>query len=177
MGIMTPPGKIYLIVNYNAPMSGKDSLNWPPAKVAKFFDGRQNPPTNTRDATANNNFIAEFKTLAQQTPRPEGLVVHADPYFRLWRTAFVIALADQLPVPVCYPYNDYISAVNSLHRKLNINNSIALDEPPLNNPNNDSDPLTAYFQLGKQVGRYLAGTANVKVVTWDPGNKSWSAPS
>ena len=56
-------------------------------------------------------------------------------------------------------------------------NSVPLDQPKLNDPNDSSDACTAYFQLGKQTGRFLAGTANVKVVKWDAANSTWSQPS
>ena len=79
------PGKLYLVVNSNinaSPMSHNDAHNWPPAKVAKFFNGVPNPP----DPTA--TFNTEFTNLKNSNPTPEGLVISADPYFRLWRTAF-----------------------------------------------------------------------------------------
>jgi hypothetical protein len=165
------PGKIYLVVNSNSPMSGNDANNWPPAKVAKFFHNVPNPA----DPTA--AFNNEFTTLKNSTPTPEGLVISADPYFRLWRTAFTAALGSILPVKVCYPFQDFIDAINNQPKKPNIGNSKPLDQPKLNNPNNSSDESTAYFQLGKQAGRFLAGTANVRVVKWDHINKEWSQPS
>jgi hypothetical protein len=165
------PGELYLVVNNNSPMSHNDANNWPPAKVAKFFNGVPNPP----DPTA--AFDTEFTNLKKSTPTPKGLVISADPYFRLWRTAFTAALGSILPVPVCYPFQDYIDAINNQPNKPNIGNSKALDQPKLNNPNDSSDVSTAYFQLGKQTGRFLAGTANVKVVKWDAANSAWSQPS
>jgi len=166
-----PPGKIYLVVNSNGPMSVKDANNWPPAKVARFFDGVPNPT----DPTA--AFDNEFAALQKRTPTPEGLVISADPYFRLWRTAFTAALGRILPIPVCYPFEGFIDAINNQPNKPNIGNSIALDQPNLNNPTNDDDPNTAYFQLGKQAGRFLDTAADVKVVTWDGRNSRWSQPS
>ncbi len=168
-----PSGHIYLVVNNNSPLN--DGAGWPPAKVARFFNNAPNPPTN--DPNTGVHFIAEFQALAQQNPTPGGLVVSADPYFRLWRTAFTVALAAVLPVPVCYAYQDFIDAINALPNTPNINNSRALDLPNLNNPANPNDPNTAYFQLGKQAGRFLAGTADMKVVKWDAGNNTWLAPA
>ena len=168
------PGKLYLVVNSNinaSPMSHNDAHNWPPAKVAKFFNGVPNPP----DPTA--TFNTEFTNLKNSNPTPEGLVISADPYFRLWRTAFTAALGSILPVPVCYPFQDFIDAINNQPNTPNIHNSVALEQPKLNNPNDSSDASTAYFQLGKQTGRFLAGTANVKVVNWDAANSTWSQPS
>jgi hypothetical protein len=173
-----PSGKIYLVVNSNAPMAGNDAnpANWPPPKVAHFFPNR-NPTTNTNDNKASNHFVAEFHSLAQQNPTPEGLVISADPYFRLWRTALIIALADQLPVPVCYPFQDFIDAIDNIQpSRPNRANSVALDLPPLNNPANANDPSTAYFQLGKQAGRFVADNSDVQIVTWEASNKAWSAP-
>ncbi len=152
-------------------MSHNDAHNWPPAKVAKFFNGVPNPP----DPTA--TFNTEFTNLKNSNPTPEGLVISADPYFRLWRTAFTAALGSILPVPVCYPFQDFIDAINNQPNTPNIHNSVALEQPKLNNPNDSSDASTAYFQLGKQTGRFLVGTANVKIVKWDAANSTWSQPS
>lgn len=165
------PGKLYLVVNFNAPMSGNDANNWPPAKVAKFFQNG-NPPG---DPT--NDLNTEFTNLKNSNPTPEGLVISADPYFRLWRTAFTKALGNILAVPVCYPFQDYIDAINAEPNQPNLGNSVALDQPKLNNSTNDSDPNTAYYQLGKQAGRFLSGTANVKVVKWDAATATWLPPS
>jgi hypothetical protein len=167
-----PTGKIYLVVNSNALMSDNDATGWPSAKVARFFKGIPNP-----DNTNVNNFVAEFKALAQNNPRPEGLVISADSYFRLWRTAFTAALGTTLPVPVCSPFQDFIDAINNQSTKPNIANSISLDLPKLNNPTNDDDPNTAYFQLGKQAGRFLANATDVKVVAWDAATSKWLPPS
>jgi hypothetical protein len=77
--------------------------------------------------------------------------------------------------PVCYPFHDFIDAINNQTGQPNIGNSTWLDLPKLNNPTNDADPDTAYFKLGKQAGRFLAGTANVQLVTWD--GTQWGPPS
>jgi hypothetical protein len=171
-----PPGQIYLVVNHNAPMSDIDAHNWPPAKVARFFSGGANPPTNANDTSANNHFIAEFRALAGRSPRPRGLVISADPYFRLWRTAFTIALAHEIPVPVCYAFQDFLDAIDAQPGKPNLANSRALDLPRLNNPAIANDPDTAYFKLGSQAGRFISGTADVGVIDWDARNTQWLPP-
>jgi hypothetical protein len=102
-------------------------------------------------------------------------VISADPYFRLWRTAFTTALGNILPVPVCYPFQDFKDAIQP--NQPNYDNSAVLDLPQLNDPNDSSNSETAYYKLGWQAGRYLAGTANVRVVTWDWQNRVWGAPS
>jgi hypothetical protein len=153
-------GKIYLIVNYNSLMTGKDAHNWPPAKVATFFDHTANPLDPTQALNT------EFTNLRNRTPAPEGLVISADPYFRLWRTAFTAALGNILPVPVCYPFQDFIDAINNQAGQPNINNSLALDKPKLNNAANYGDPDTAYFRLGARAATFLATNANVGIVKW-----------
>jgi hypothetical protein len=162
----------YLVVNNNSPMWPNDAKNWPPARVARFFDGIPNPRKNEQTTDADNHFIAEFDQLAQRTPAPTGLVISADPYFRYWRTAFAIALAEKIPVPVCYPFQEFVDVSA---RTANKANSIALDKPPLNNSSDPGDQTTAYFQLGRQVGKFVAGTADVGVVTWN--GSEWSQTS
>src|SRR5204862_5607732 len=134
-----PQGNVYLVVNSNNPGNAMDAANWPPPKVARFFNGVPNPVTNSNNTSANNHFIAEFEALALQHPSPRGLVISADPYFRYWRTAFTIALANKLPVAVCYPYQDFMDAIEAQPTQPNINNSVALDLPNLNNPANAND--------------------------------------
>jgi hypothetical protein len=155
---------MYLVVNGNDPMWPSEAKYWPSSKVVRFFHGTPNPPQNTQSADESNHFIAEFRNLAERDPTPTGLVISADPYFIYFRAALAIALADRLPVPVCYLFREFIDASAKTHNK---DKSISLNKPPLNNPNDESDESTAYFQLGKQVGRFLTGTANVGVVTWD----------
>jgi hypothetical protein len=151
----------YLVVNNNSPTWLNDARAWPPSRVARFLHGVANPE-NKRTTDADNHFVAEFEKLAKREPAPTGLVISSDPYFRHWRTAFTIALAAKLPIPVCYPFQEFVDASAG-----NKDNSVALDSPPLNNSTRDSDETTAYFQLGKQVGRFIAGVQDVGVVTWN----------
>jgi hypothetical protein len=170
---------MYLVVNNNSPMWPNDAKNWPQHRVARFFDGIANPPSNKRTKDADNHFIAEFDKLAQSKPTPTGLVIGADPYFFYWRRAFTMALAEKLPIPVCYPFQDFVDANAGTSNK---RNSIALNKPHLNNSSDDSDETTAflqlgstaYFQLGKQVGRFIAGIADVGVVRWN--GSEWKLP-
>jgi hypothetical protein len=155
---------MYLVVNGNDPMWPNDAKYWPSSKVVRFFHGINNPLQNIPSTDEGNHFIAEFRNLAEKDPAPTGLVISADPYFIYFRKAFAIALADRLPIPVCYPFREFIDACA---KTLNKDKSISLNKPPLSNPDDESDETTAYFQLGKQVGRFLTGTANVGVVTWD----------
>jgi hypothetical protein len=164
------PDKIYIIVNDNNPFSANDASGWG-ARVASFFVGG-NPPDPT---TALRN---EFTNLRDNSnPAPKGLVISADPYFRRWRTAFTTALGTIVPLPVCYPYKDYTDAIEAEPGKPNKTNSRALELPKLNNHAGAGDPNTAYFQLGKQAGRFVGGTANVQVVKWDAATKKWLPPA
>ena len=163
---------MYLVVNNNSPLLSSAAKNWPPTRVARFFHDVDNPKGNKQTTDADNHFIAEFQKLAQRKPTPTGLVISADPYFRLYRTAFVIALAEKLPIPVCYPFQDFVDACEKTANK---DNSIALNKPPLNNSSDSSDETTALFQLGKQVGRFIARTANVGVTRWN--GSEWNLPS
>jgi hypothetical protein len=155
---------MYLVVNNNSPMWPNDAKNWPASRIARFFCDVANPTNNKQSIEADNHFIAEFHKLAQRKPTPTGLVISVDPYFRYWRTAFVIALAEKLPIPVCYPFQDFVDASDKTANK---SNSIALNKPPLNNSSDAGDQTTAYFQLGKQAGKFIAGTGDVGVVRWN----------
>lgn len=99
-------------------------------------------------------------------------MISPDPYFRLWRTAFTIALANQLPVPVCYSYHDLVEAANTTG---NAANSVSLDKPWLSRPPGAAAAdiaKTAYYQLGLKAGRYLVAKASghpkqfVGITTW-----------
>jgi hypothetical protein len=152
---------MYLVVNNNSPIWLKDARNWPPSRVARFFHGVANPE-NKRTTDADNHFIVEFEKLAKRKPAPTGLVISADPYFRHWRTALTMAIAEKLPIPVCYPFQEFVDASAG-----NKGNNVALDSPRLSNSNRDDDETTAYFQLGKQVGKFVSGMRDVGVVTWN----------
>jgi hypothetical protein len=106
------PARIWLVVNNNNPISTQEGTSWG-TNVHPFFASGPNPPTNANDATASNHFIQEFAALAAEANPPLGLVISPDPYFRLWRTAFTIALANRLPVPVCYSYHDFVDAAST----------------------------------------------------------------
>lgn len=155
---------MYLVVNNNSPMSPNDAKNWPRDRVVKFFDGGANPLKKAGD-----HFKAEFAKLAQRSPAPTGLVISADPHFFYWRTAFTNALAEKLPIPVCYPFQDFVDAATG-----NKDQSIALDKPRLNNSSDADDQTTAYFQLGKQVGKFISGIADVGMLTW--AGSEWKLP-
>jgi hypothetical protein len=154
---------IYLIVNNNSPVWRREAKNWPPDRVVRFFDGIANPP---KDIGAGSYFVTEFNKLAQMDPKPAGLVVTNDPYFFYWRTSFVQELAKRLPIPVCYPFKDFVDVAT------NKSKCTSLNQPPLNS-SDKNDEIAAYFQLGKQVGKFLAGTAEVGVLTWS--GSEWKA--
>jgi hypothetical protein len=157
---------IYLVVNNNSPSLPNQTKYWPPRMVARFFHDKENPPKAISDENEN-HFIAEFETLAKKKPRPTGLVIAADPYFWYFRTAFTTAVANSMAIPVCYPFQDFVDACEKTGNR---DNSIAWNKPPLNNASNSGDEATAFFQLGKQVGKFLAGTEDVGVVTWSGSN-------
>jgi hypothetical protein len=161
---------MYLVVNDNSPIWRNDARNWPSDRILRFFENAPNPARNEQTSDADNNFIAEFDKVSQKTPAPTGLVISVDSYFIYHRTAFTIALATKLPVPVCYPFQDFVDVATS-----NKGNSIALNRPPLNNSRDPNDQTTAYFQLGKQVGKFFAGVTDVGIVTWR--GSEWSETS
>jgi hypothetical protein len=172
-GRVADPTRIWLVVNNNNTIfSNAEIAAWGKASVQEFFQGSPtNPPTNTNDNTNNNHFIQEFQALASMATPPLGLVISPDPYFRHWRTAFTIALDDQLPVPVCYPYHEFVDAAAPTG---NHGNSISLDEPALARGAGPT-PLTdtAYYQLGLKAGQFLTAKASghpkqfVGVTTWN----------
>jgi hypothetical protein len=172
--------RIWLVVNNNNQFSGAEINAWGNANVQPFFQGSpNNPPANTNDNSNNNNFIQEFHNLAIMATPPLGLVISPDPYFRHWRTAFTIALADQLPVPVCYPYGEFVDAANTTG---NAGNSTSLNLPHLARPSSANPTqiaATAYYQLGLKAGQYLIAKASghptqfVGVTTWDAVSKKW----
>ena len=90
------PARIYLVVNNNAPMSAQEATSWG-ANSAAFFPTGPNPLINTNDTTAGNHFIHEFSVLASCQPKPLGLVISGDPYFRHWRTAFPNSTCQSTP--------------------------------------------------------------------------------
>jgi hypothetical protein len=153
----------YLVVNSNDPMWPKDARHWPSSNVVRFFHGSSNPLKNIPSTDESNHFINEFRDLAQRVPAPTGLAVSADGYFVYFRTAFTIALAEQLPIPVCYPFQEFIDASSKTSNK---DKSVALNSPLLSNPNDDNDETSAYFQLGKQVAGFLTSKQGVGVVAW-----------
>jgi hypothetical protein len=158
--------KVYLVVNNNAPMSPGEEQVWINANVAKFFVGNPNPPKGTVDP-----FTPDVTALANSQPTPTGLVISADPYFRLSRTALIKAIRANNTlknIPVCYPFREFADA----------RHGYSLVEPQLSLPvatSNSADiKKTAYYQLGFKAGQYLLkiGT-NTGVVTWSSNLKKW----
>ena len=111
-------------------------------------------------------------TSLRKEADPNGTGDQRRSIFCYWRKAFTIAVAEKLSIPVCYPFQDFVDASADTHNKAK---SVALNKPYLNNSSDDSDETTAYlklgatayFQLGKQVGRFIGGMADVGVATWD----------
>jgi hypothetical protein len=68
-------------------------------------------------------------------------------------------VSEGCPIPVCYPFKDFVDIASA-----NKGNSVYLDKkPPLNNSSDENDQTTACFQLGKQVGKFISGAADVGV--------------
>jgi hypothetical protein len=167
------PTRIWLVLNNNNPMSSAEITAWGNTNYQLFFSGSPNPPINSPDPTDNNHFIHEFSVLAGIAQPPLGLVISPDPYFRYWRTAFTIAVADQLAVPVCYSYHDFVVAASTTG---NAANSVSLDKPHLAVPGGSTHgqiAATAYYQLGYKAGQFLLAKASghprqfVGVTKWD----------
>jgi hypothetical protein len=167
------PARVWLVVNNNNPISSTEIAAWGNANHHSFFSGAPNHPFNAPDTSRNNSFIDEFKALAAKPQPPLGLVISPDPYFRHFRTAFVTALADQLPVPVCYSYEDFCTAAAGTS---NTANSVSLDQPRLYREAGTRAPdiaATAYYQLGYKAGQFLIAKASghprqfVGVTTWN----------
>jgi len=151
------------------------AANWPNGHVYTFFSGVPNPLDPT--SAFNNGFDDLAKNV---NPKPTGLVISADPYFRRWRTAFTAAIGSKIAIPVCYPFHDFITAINNQVGTPNINNSKALDLPKLSSPNVADQSSTAYYQLGLQAKAFLnAQTVAtpkpvVKVINWI--HNTWGPP-
>jgi hypothetical protein len=163
----------WLVVNNNNPISSTETATWGNTNYQSFFPSTPNPPTNSNDTTSSNNFIHEFSVLVAKPQPPLGLVISPDPYFRYWRTAFVTALDDQLPVPVCYSYEDFVTAAGGTG---NAANSVSLDLPFLYRQAGHTPQeiaATAYYQLGYKAGQFLIAKASghptqfVGVTTWN----------
>jgi hypothetical protein len=150
---------MYLVVNNNSPIWRNDAKNWPLSRIARFFEDVSNPSPEARDP-----FTPEFDKLEQRDPKPVGLVISADPLFYYWRTSFTKA-AEKLRIPVCYPFKDFVDVAKG--NKDNKDNIAYLDKPPLNNSSDKDDETTAYFQLGKQVGKFITDAEDVGVLTWN----------
>jgi hypothetical protein len=159
---------VYLVVNSNAPMSGREAQQWMSAGnnfVKIFFQGTANPPDN-----ATNPFGTEITALATSHPTPSGLVISADPYFRHHRKELSTAIranATLSTVPVCYPFHEFTDT--GPHCSLN--------KPQLSVPVATSTAPdikgTAYYQLGFEAGKYLVTGKHVGGVKWDVAQKKW----
>jgi hypothetical protein len=167
------PTRIWLVVNNNNLMSSTETAAWGNTNYQSFFPSNPNPPTNTNDTTNSNYFIHEFSVLAGKPQPPLGLVISPDPYFRYWRTAFVTALDNQLAVPVCYSYEDFVAAAGGTG---NAAKSVSLDQPFLYRQAGTTPQqiaATAYYQLGYKAGQFLIAKASghptqfVGVTTWN----------
>jgi hypothetical protein len=103
---------VWLIQNYNADMTRGELAGWA-YKSFRFFESSvpiDNPdPDPGNSAKAKAAFAKEWTRFLRLYPRPRGLIINPDPYFRLKSDDFKSALRTALgniPV-VCYPFTDY----------------------------------------------------------------------
>ncbi len=153
------PSGVWLVQNANSNMSGPECTDWQHtinSNCFSFFRDPLNPVNNNAL-----NYPGEVTKLLNQNPRPTGVVVSSDPFFRSTAPAFATAMKNGLgmSIPICYPFEDFPRSGPDI---LLPNRAI------LRNSNNPADPTTAYFQLGKLAGSVL----NVQT----PGHPIPSAP-
>jgi hypothetical protein len=153
------PTNVYLVVNANSQMTKQEVVDWNAAvnqNVMMFFEAAPNDNTN-------DNFLNYVKELATTSPKPSGLVISSDPYFRYDGNPALLtrALADELNIPVCYPFQEFKDAAPAASKS----NSIVYG-PQLSTSNSDQAEIakTAYYQLGYKAGNVLKNRTASKPV-------------
>jgi hypothetical protein len=119
-----------------------------------YMSGRA-VPINNPDPDADNSaniqaaFDKEWVRFSRlNLPRPKGVIVNPDPYFRQTASDFIAALKRALPnIPVCYPFSDYSLS----------GSDFLLPSAPTLSSSTATDPNTAYYQLGMRVNAVLNG--------------------
>jgi hypothetical protein len=145
------PTNIYLVVNANSQMTSQEVIDWNAAvnhNVMKFFDAAPNDNTN-------DTFLNYVKELAAMTPKPSGLVISSDPYFRYDGNPALLtrALADELNIPICYPFQEFKNAAPAAGKGNSIVYGPQLSLPSSSGPAEIAK--TAYYQLGFKAGDVL----------------------
>jgi hypothetical protein len=168
--------KVYLVVNDNNPMeagANSEAAQWANMgnnNVARFFAGIANPTA----ANVVQVLTQAVTALAASNPTPSGLVISADPVFRLFRTELRKAFRANntlKAVPICYPFKEY--ADNSGH-------GFVLNKPQVSvhvaSSTKSDIQDTGYYQLGLKAGRYLSqgGDQDQGTATWDANQNKWN---
>jgi len=146
---------VFLVQNYNSEMTQLEKNAWfNPENVFPFFNQRNNSP----------DFSMDIKTLGMKNP--SGLVVSADPYFRMYRKLFTKQLKT-LNIPVCYPFKEFVdeAPAGSVCNWLGPTLGIDLIANPA--PTQTEIMATAGWQLGKKVASFLTNPTSVGNVQWD----------
>jgi hypothetical protein len=147
-------GDVLLIQNYNADMTPDELKEWGYNYPSfRFFESAV--PINNPDPDADNSaniqaaFDKEWVRFSRlNLPRPKGVIVNPDPYFRQTASDFIAALKRALPnIPVCYPFSDYSLS----------GSDFLLPSAPTLSSSTATDPNTAYYQLGMRVNAVLNG--------------------
>jgi hypothetical protein len=150
---------IWLIQNYNADMTRGELAGWA-NKSFRFFDSSaaiDNPdpdPSNSTKAKA--GFAKEWARFLRLYPRPLGLIINPDPYFRLKADDFKSSLRTALgniPV-VCYPFTDY----NPVSPDFLLPNAVTLSS------SNTGDTNNAYYMLGARQPPFLIPILELKSI-------------
>jgi hypothetical protein len=157
---------VCLVQNANSDMSAPEWDDWKAhinGNHFRFFDNKAD------------NQEADFTTEAGKLKllNPLGIVVSSDPFFRYKAVEFADAMRNVLTnnIPVCYPFKEFpLYGSNFL-----LPYGAALSSATSTNPN------TAYYKLGQQVGLVLndqtaanpVPTTPIPSVQWDGASASW----
>jgi hypothetical protein len=155
------PENVYLIVNANADMAGDEIDYWKSINQNYYFKFFFH---------ANNNYMnfqnQVMRFWANANPKPSGLVISSDPYFR-WKAQDFAGAIKTLNIPRCYPFQTLVNA--DPVGKLLPNGAM------LSSSDNTQIPNTAYYQLGLRAGAVLSAQSNSKMPSSQVASKTWNA--
>jgi hypothetical protein len=170
---------VLLIQNYNGDFAPDElAKNWGYNNPSfRFFESSvpiDNPDPSNSNAVQN-AFTQEWNRFARLYPKPKGVIVSPDAYFRLTAQPFKIALQNALSgIPVCYPFSDYgpISSPDFL-----------LPNAPTLSSTTTTDVNNAYYVLGARTADVLNNLSSGNPIPpskidskqWDGSTRQWKS--
>jgi hypothetical protein len=164
-------GDVWLIQNYNADMTAGELVEWGYNNNSfRFFEssaGTDNPDP-LDDAAVARAFDQEWIRFLRLYPRPKGLIVNPDPYFRLKAQLFKSAIKKAFGnIPVCYPFNDYSPS----------SPDFLLPNGPALSSATTTDINNAYYQLGGRAAAVLDHLTSGPIPGIRIDSKMWNGSS